>query len=575
MSAPTKSFNTLLLGASQSGKLTLIEFLRKYADPGYTIQENKLGDGLFSKTRTVSSVAVQTDLPSYFISKAGKRVDYGAFLDADYEDYEDELNNRTQYLLEREKSTTTPANFNLIDTPGLNDTNTTIFDESHIVTIFKALLSIESIHLIVITIANNPFTEDLTNALKAYIDLLPEFNAHIVFVHTRIDYAGLHADGIDFAQSLIEKRGLLHVIAGRNTVPHVLIDNKDCTQTIRNCITQNTLRTILAMAKLNRPVRIQFTHINKTTKMRVVDHILRMKCEAVMEAREDTCLKKGIELRLPVLKELYYPARTIAECEELLGNIRRDIAFHDRPYLETLHEEFYQQTWGTFKLLQGVKRMQYPGPKERLAPDFVQHILDHVESSVQNVKEVKEKGGKGWDHWSVRFRRKKFCSSSYHVRICIERRKIYAAQIKKGKDEAREIKHKLQSLQGELEVFLNKLRALGEHEFIRNILDDVKQTVYLIYCTDRPQIDFQGLDEMIGEDVYVRGIANSAMNLEKFYLKKWTLPDGYERDPDCAGQEEVTDAPDATPVKTGRYYKDAEDSRDNIIRVLAVDAKEE
>ncbi|KAF9295357.1 hypothetical protein BGZ74_010849 [Mortierella antarctica] len=569
MSAPIKSYNILFLGESQSGKSTLIEFLRKYANPGYTIQEDKLGDGIFSKTRAVSSVAIQTDLPSYFVSKAGKRVDYGAFLDADHEDYEDELNNRSQYLLEREKSTTTPVSFNLIDTPGLNDT--AIFDESNIVTIFKALASIESIDLIVITVANNPFTEGLTNALKAYIDLLPEFNAHIVFVHTKIDYADLHPDGILFAQSLIERKSLLHVIAGRDTVPHVLINNEiSCMRTIRNCITQNTLRTILAMAKLNQPVLLQIMYVNKTEKMRAVDQALRDKCEMIMKAREDVCRAKDIKLRLPVVKELYYPARTIAECEGLLGNIRRDIAFRDSSYLQTLHEEFYQQTWGTSKLLQGVKRMQYPGPKDKLVPGFVQHILDHVESSVQNVKEVKEKGGKGWDHWSVHFRRKKFCSSSYHVRIYIERRMVYAAQIKKWKDEAREIKHKLQSLQGELE-----LRALGEYEFIREILDDVKQTVYLIYCTDRPQIDFQELDAMIEEDVYVRDAANSAMNLEKFYLKKWTLPDGYERNPDCAGQEEVTDAPDAIPVKIRRYCKDAEDSLDNINRVLATDAKEE
>lgn len=326
------------------------------------------------------------------------------------------------------------------------------------------------------------------------------------------------------------------------------------------------------MAKLNHPVPLQIMYVNKTEKMRVVDQVLREKCETVMKVREDTCWEKGIELHLPVVKELYYPARTIAECEELLGNIRRDIAFHDSSYLETLHEKLYQQIWGTSKLLQGVKRMQYPGPKDKLVPGFVQHILDHVESSVQNVKEVKEKGGKGWDHWSVRFRRKKFCSSSYQVKIYIERRKVYAAQIKEWKDEAREIKHKLQSLQGELEAFLNKLRAQGEHKFIRNILDDVKQTVYLIYCTDRPSIDFQDLDAMIGEDIYVRGIADSAINLEKFYLKKWTLPDGYERNPDCAVQEEMTDAPDATPRS---YCKDTEDSLDNINRVLATDAKEE
>lgn len=81
------------------------------------------------------------------------------------------------------------------------------------------LMPIMSIHLIVITVANNPFTEGLTNALKAYIDLLPEFNARSVFVHTKINYADLHPDGILFAQSLIERKSLLHVIAAAILYP--------------------------------------------------------------------------------------------------------------------------------------------------------------------------------------------------------------------------------------------------------------------------------------------------------------------------------------------------------------------
>lgn len=251
------TYNILFLGEAQSGKSTLIEHLRKYADPSYTINKENIGDGIFSHAKDVSTTTIETSLPSYYVSEARERVDYGAFLNGEQEDYEDELNERRKYRLEREQPITAKATFNLIDTPVLNDTS--LFDETNIATIFKALESIESVNLAVITIANNPLTEDLLNALKAYIDLVPELNGNIAFVHSRIDYAKLHPhqDPL-FARSLDTKKGLLNNLVDPNTpAPHLLIDNDiGSNRTIRNCITQNTLRELLAFATNKDPVRL-------------------------------------------------------------------------------------------------------------------------------------------------------------------------------------------------------------------------------------------------------------------------------------------------------------------------------
>ncbi|KAG0359698.1 hypothetical protein BG005_000324 [Podila minutissima] len=253
------AYNILFLGETQSGKSTLIEHLRQYADASYNINKDNIGDGIFSLTKGATTTTIHTDLPSYFVTnKAGEQVDHRDFLKDDQGDYVDELNERKKYRLERGEPTFTTATFNLIDTPGLNDT--AMFDETNIAIIFKALESIKTVNLAVITVVNNSLTEELKDALEAYINLLPELKTNIVFVHTKIDYAKLHSQGgLLFAHSLDTKKRRFNTLLADNITkaPHLLIDiNFDSKRAIRDCITQNTLREIIAMAKLYQPVRI-------------------------------------------------------------------------------------------------------------------------------------------------------------------------------------------------------------------------------------------------------------------------------------------------------------------------------
>ncbi|KAF9310890.1 hypothetical protein BG003_008015 [Podila horticola] len=135
----------------------------------------------------------------------------------DSEDYKDELDDSNSYLLEREDYTATNVTFNLIDTPGVNDTS--VFDESNLAIILKALQTVPALHLFVITITDNPFTEGLKNSLKAYFDLLPELNGNTVFVHTRVDYAQLHPWDIGFGNALMEKKESSTVFWGAPRFP--------------------------------------------------------------------------------------------------------------------------------------------------------------------------------------------------------------------------------------------------------------------------------------------------------------------------------------------------------------------
>ncbi|KAF8925449.1 hypothetical protein BGZ52_006883, partial [Haplosporangium bisporale] len=119
-SAPPSTYNILFLGEVLSGKSTLIEHLKKYADPGYTINCKNIGDGVSTCTTNVSFSQIQTDTPEYFITyvKTEERVDYGEFIkEVDQENYEDRLNERKKYNLVRDDSAIPNVTFNLIDTP--------------------------------------------------------------------------------------------------------------------------------------------------------------------------------------------------------------------------------------------------------------------------------------------------------------------------------------------------------------------------------------------------------------------------------------------------------------------------
>ncbi|KAI9242936.1 MAG: hypothetical protein BYD32DRAFT_456548 [Podila humilis] len=157
------TFTILVLGETQSDKSMLIESFKQYVNLGYVINTGKIGDGAFSHTTEVKIERLFTNLPKSFVSRVSddsrKRVDYEAFIDEDPEDYEDEVNDRKTYQVGREQSDQTIIYFNLIDTPGLNETG-------YLENVFRRLRNISEINMVIVTVSNNPFTQDLKDALK-------------------------------------------------------------------------------------------------------------------------------------------------------------------------------------------------------------------------------------------------------------------------------------------------------------------------------------------------------------------------------------------------------------------------
>ncbi|KAG0025667.1 hypothetical protein BGZ82_009895 [Podila clonocystis] len=542
--APQADYNILFLGESQSGKSTSIESLKKYADQRYTINKDNLGDGIFSKTSAVSTFDIHTNLPSYYITDNREvRVDYGAFLDEPHDDYEDELNDRRSYRLNRDELTTRPVSFRLIDTPGLNDT--ALNDEANIAIIFKALENIKSIHLVVITVANNPFTEGLRDALQAYVNLLPELNGNIVFLHTRIDYAKMHPDDKVFSGYMAEKQRILHDLMGRDTVPHILIDNDiDSKRTIRNCITQNTLRNLLDMAKLNQPIRVRVMMMNKTEKMQTVDNVLRQKCKENIIARETTLGGKNREEQAVLARIGDLKAR-IAEHEQTLQDIKRDLAFYDKDSLVLHHEESYQQGVSLLGLVEPAKAMYFPGKIRAEKQGFIHHSIDHIDILERNVKILQKAGGLGQAFWAVRFSRRKHQNGLYAVKIYITKRKKFSKKIENWKTAENKNRGLLQSCTielAELEQQEQERRAQ-----IDVLLVQLKRDHYLLGKVSTTDIDSNVFHDLVAANVYVRDIAQSAINVENYYVNNKERLDKMAK---------VVDVDTTSPVNTSSTIND-------------------
>ncbi|KAG0090792.1 hypothetical protein BGZ93_009135 [Podila epicladia] len=511
--------NILFLGESQSGKSTLIECLKKYADPDYTISRLNIGDGIFSFTKNVMKTTIYTNLPtSHVLNRKDERVDYGKFLEDDQEDYEDELNERKKYRMERDISNSDQVTFNLYDTPGLNDT--TLFDEKNIAIIFSALEKekVPSINLVVITVANNPFTEDLKNALKAYVNLLPDLNGNIVFVHTRIDYSKLHPKEEPFVLTLQEKKRILHGLMGRDTVPHVLIDNDiGSTRVIRNCMTQNRLRELLAMAKLNQPVAVRVMVMNKTEKMRIVDAILQEKFEVLIEKREETLKNKNKEEE-EVLRTIGLIEAEIIEHESAIQNIDRDLAYYDKDTLHLLYEERYDQAWSMMKLAERKTAMYYPGRILSSSPGFINHILDHIDTQEHNIEVARQAGGVGNNHWAVQFRRRRLQDGVYHVKIYVKKSKMFSTKIEELRTKESVAKDSLHESKGRLLAYRDDFKVIKD--IIQGLVNDLELDRYVLSRVSTKQVHSKVFQALVDAEVYVRDDSTSAKQLENFYIKK-------------------------------------------------------
>ncbi|KAG0028727.1 hypothetical protein BGZ82_008276 [Podila clonocystis] len=446
-----EEYNVLILGETQSGKSTLIQYMRKYADPEIEIDTKSLGTGFLSQTKKVITTTIDTDLPEYHVEEKGVgKVDYREFINLpDEYDYDDSLNIHNGLETKRAVSRLPKtAKFNLIDTPGLN--STTSDDEVHVHQIFHGLNKIKTIHLILIAISSGPFTQGLRDAIRCYADMMPEFNGILAFVHTHCDYKRLHPACIQTSNAIELRVQSLHEIMGGANFPHFKIDcdvyNK---KPIRKCLTLNTIQRILELATLNQPINMFQTVVNKTRKMRDIDNILRSKFEETSAAIANSPRLKDQE-EGELLTQIFRNETEIHRLEARIKVLDEFFVRHDVPLLEILHEERCDMDYEADGQGKNIT-IRYPEEGERdkftiKMRELLSHSINVIEEIPTDEKQKRwaKEGQSTWKTWQGRFERTSAQHSVLHVKIYSTKSDMHQEEIAERRKEHKKLKEELE-----------------------------------------------------------------------------------------------------------------------------------
>ncbi|KAF9371685.1 hypothetical protein CPB97_001780 [Podila verticillata] len=295
-------YSVLVIGKTQSGKSALIEHIKNYADPNYTIDRSLLGHGNFSKTDTTRPISVKTNLPKYEVFC--KEPEYVIDLHEISNEYEEEYQNILSFRdfsagmrLASQDPNTSPENveFRFLDTPGLNntsngDSNISHRDSNNAVNIISEIINTRSFNLIIIVV---PFTGALTSeqvfSLEYFADVLRGLHSRIIFLHTYVDYCQIHPSNIEYQDKLLDRNRKLRRIFRRydwdpmighsNTreYPSFTIDLVSRKRPIINGLIRNTIREILKLA--TRPPVVLDTSIQNIERIRAIAHPSKFSAE--------------------------------------------------------------------------------------------------------------------------------------------------------------------------------------------------------------------------------------------------------------------------------------------------------
>ncbi|KAG0208401.1 hypothetical protein BGX28_000619 [Mortierella sp. GBA30] len=421
-------YNILLLGQTQSGKSTFLEYVRQYADPSYRVQHQRIGDGLESHTHEVLCEEVITNLPHYvvFDKKSKQELDIAPYFEKP-EKYKAHIKRKDGLELRRSlKSDARTRRFRLFDTPGLNDTNGN--DVQNVYSIISALSQNVDINLILIVdYPETGLTPEFQQTLRNYNTVFLGMQGIMAFVHTRVPNIVQDKKHEKLRQKYEKKKPLLDKIMGRNLTHHAV----DCDFTedrpVHLCYMRNQIKSILELATFYAPVRLNSTKIYKIEKMRTIDNILGHQLEQRRDEIQRILEHQSMAVKLRM---------EIVDTELEIARLQDYILENDTDAWIPIYEDRFDQNWHCFYII---------GPETRTLPscDF---LIDRQDVLQFSVSVIRQDGGKDSNHWDVTFKRSPFEFGLYHVKMYSRRRTVYRRQISLRRTKLCVLQNKLRRL---------------------------------------------------------------------------------------------------------------------------------
>ncbi|KAF8968436.1 hypothetical protein BGZ46_010867 [Entomortierella lignicola] len=480
-----EQYNILLLGETQSGKSTLVQAIKRYADPTHVIERELLGSGIISCTSEVTQHTIETDFPEYEVSQVVKSgsmgrttedlIDTTFFDNIDKDQYEEKLNLFRKLRMYRCNQPGRRYRFNIFDTPGLNDTCGQ--DESHIYKILEVLSQAQHIDLVIITIREAVFTPQYQNVLKTYFQVFPELKDNVVFVHTKADYVDLHPLAEKAKLIRDERENKIHSIMERDGCTHFRIDcDLDTNKLVRACMTQHVIKEILDLATFNKPVYWQSRTMRKTPRMRDIDHAVAEMLFKMSETTEATLRYKD-STGADIYGRKRELAKKLIENQIKQDDVRFYISERDSDHPVLIYEKNFDQAWRLFDFFRSDNIMSFPAQIATISDMSIRQ---------EHVVKKEEFGGVGCNYYEVKFQRQLYKNGIFHVRLFAKSSDAFQEAIDNQMFELERLKYEYQGLAEERAEFELALKG-GQLEDILQELDykrELYETVILHLLAD-------------------------------------------------------------------------------------------
>ncbi|KAG0229035.1 hypothetical protein BGX31_006349 [Mortierella sp. GBA43] len=516
------TYNIILFGPTQAGKSTFLEGVKKYANPSYVLNRDRVGLGNKSKTTEIFEEVVETTLPVYKLydkDNDNREIDVYSIKDEKalkklFVRDDDELDLKLE-----EVPGSKTVRFRFIDTPGLDDTDGN--DVKHFAKIISGLTQAQEFHLVILMDSHHvPFVQSQKDALGTYFHVLEELKSMVLIVHTHVP--NLHhrvGSNQRFDTKLSERAKYFCDVIGRQ-VPTKRIDcDLDEIELAQIYLTRNMIREILQTAVNQAPVSVRKTHIPKFPVMATVDTIVHQRCQVKIDSINKTC---------DTLREINAANQKLNQLNPKIEQCRKDIRLrndrireHDtRDKIQLFHQNFNRSANGwhdVFGGANGLHRMEFHRQE---------HTIEHVDVGKGGIEWANQEGGVGQQWWKVTFKRKPFERGRYDVTLYTFKRTKHKNDIAQWTAEKNGMNKTLDEMSGERDKLLVTSRQNpGTKESVEQLTSKAEKYRNLANHTCAKTITMDMFQELAHANVYQRSddVNRNADKLLEYLERKFGI----------------------------------------------------
>ncbi|KAF9313160.1 hypothetical protein BG006_004219, partial [Podila minutissima] len=276
-----EQINILLIGDVQSGKSSLVETFKLYADVNYQFKTEHITQGNSRRfaDEKVKITAFLTDLHTVQIHKRRGNTSYYDVIDLeevaktlDEEDFTEIINldHKGADTVIIASNSAKKYRFNIYEGPSLNESADNF--EKNIFSVHRTLVESRAyFHQVLFTLAPGPITSAIRTTIQVCSDIFSDLSSLFSFVHTKIDYPKLHIGNKQFQESMKEKTELLQRYIQSSATPLMIDCNLQTNFPVQRAKTYNVVYEILKSAISQTPIALKSPLMKKTPKMVSID----------------------------------------------------------------------------------------------------------------------------------------------------------------------------------------------------------------------------------------------------------------------------------------------------------------